>query len=781
MVTLGTGALAAAGAVLLLLIGGGVLALFAGLRARGEAAAAVAENARLQARLGAAPALALTVRGDGRVETGPRLADWLGLTEPPRFLADLADGERGLSAADAAAVQADVTAAQRAGRPFERAVRPLGSTRTLTLRGARAPGEEGQTGAVLVWVFDATDREAEIARLGGEAGRLRRAFEALTALIEVAPLPMWYRGPDLKLSMVNSAYVTAVEGADAADVVARGLELVEGQGARGPLAGAEAARLNGRPHEAVLPATIGGDRRTLRIYDVPLTTGGVAGFAVDIEELEQARSGQKRFAEAQRAMLDRLSAGVAQFAADRTLVFSNQPFRRMFAMRGEWLADRPEFERVLERMREADRLPDVRDFPGWKAERRDWFFQTEGAAEENWHLSGGTHLRVVAQPLPDGGLLLIFEDRTEQVQLASARDTLLRVRTATFDNLFEALGVFAADGRLQLWNNRFRTLWGMEEEFLAAHPRVDAFAEVAAKQLATPTRAALIPELVRSATGERQQRTGRVAFADGRHFEFAGVPLPDGNALFTLLDITDSRRAEQALRDRNTALEDADRVKTQFVANMSYELRTPLTSIGGFAEMLHGGYAGKLTKTADKYVEAILESVERLGLLIDDVLDLTQGDDEQARGDVDLAATARAAAETVRPAVARRKLDLAVEVARSTGRVTGDSRRLREMIEHLLRHAVAAVPDGGRVLLHADGHATAARIVVTDDGPGMDAETQARAFNRFAEPGIQPTGERALGLGLPLAKQFAEAHGGTIALVSEPGEGTLVTVELPRR
>jgi signal transduction histidine kinase len=322
----------------------------------------------------------------------------------------------------------------------------------------------------------------------------------------------------------------------------------------------------------------------------------------------------------------------------------------------------------------------------------------------------------VAQPLPDGGLLLIFEDRTEQVQLASARDTLLRVRTATFDNLFEALGVFAADGRLQLWNNRFRALWGMEEEFLAGHPRVDAFAEAAAERLSTPNRSALIPELVRSATHERQQRAGRVAFADGRHFEFAAVPLPDGNALFTMLDISDSRRAEQALRDRNRALEDADRLKTQFVANMSYELKTPLTSIGGFAEMLHGGYAGKLPTEADPYVEAILESVERLGLLIDDVLDLTQGDEEPTRVDVDMAAVARAAVETIKPAAQRKKLDLAVEIARSAGRITGDPRRLREMIEHLLRHAIGSLPDGGRVLLHADGGARTARIIVSDDG-----------------------------------------------------------------
>ena len=778
MITLTPLAAFLAGALLLLLIVGSAAMLFAGLRARAEAAAAVAEAERLDRLLRAAPALAMTVRGDGQVEMPRRLADWLGLREPPRFLAELAVEDGGLSAADAHTLAGDVQAAQRAGRAFERVVRPVGSARTLTMRGLRAGAD------TVVWFFDASDREAEIARLGGEAARLAQAFDALTALIEVAPLPMWYRGPDLKLQMVNTAYVAAVEGKDAADVIRRGLELVEGAGHAGPLAGAETARTNGRPHEQVLPATIGGARRSLRLYDVPLTTGGVAGFAVDIEELEQARSGAKRFAEAQRAMLDRLSAGVAQFSADRVLIFSNQPFRRMFAMRSEWLADRPEFERVLERMREADRLPEARDFPGWKAERREWFFQTEGAAEENWHLRGGTHLRVVAQPLPDGGLLLIFEDRTEQVQLASARDTLLRVRTATFDNLFEALGVFAADGRLQLWNNRFRVLWGLEEEFLASHPRVDAFAQLAGPQLATPNRAALIPELVRAATSERTQRGGRVAFADGRHFEFAAVPLPDGNALFTMLDITDSRRAEQALRDRNEALEQADKVKTQFVANMSYELRTPLTSIGGFAEMLHGGYAGKLPPDAVGYVGAILESVERLGLLIDDVLDLTQGDGDDGaleRADVDLAAVARGAADRVRASAERRRIDFAVEVARSAGRVTGDARRLREAVEHLLRHAIAAVPEGGRVLLHADGSATAARVVVSDNGPGMDAAAQAHAFDRFAEPGIQPSGERALGLGLPLAKQFVEAHGGTVTLLSEAGEGTLITVELPRR
>lgn len=777
------------GALLFLLVAGAGIALYQGLRLRQRAASDKAARARAGGLMGTAPVQAMVVRADGRLDCPRRLADWLGLGTVPRYLAELSTEGEGLSPRDLETLIDDVTAAQRSGRGFAHAFRPQGPGRSLWLSGERAPDALGQN-AVVIWVADQTDAQHEIARLTNEAGALRRAFEALTGLVEAAPLPMWYRDSDLRLAMVNTAYVDAVEAADAADAVNRGLELVDG-GPGGPLAGAVAARDENAPQDRVLPATIGGERRALRLHDVPLSTGGVAGYAVDVEELEQAHGAQRRFQDAQRAMLDRLSAGVAQFGPDRALSFCNQPFRRLFAMRAEWLADRPEFDRVLERMREANRLPEVRDFPAWRAERRAWFTGTDENSEEFWHLSGGTHLRVVAQQLPDGGLLLIFEDRTEQVQLASARDTLLRVRTATFDNLFEALGVFAADGRLQLWNSRFRLLWGFEEEFLASHPRVDAFAEAAAHKLATPSRHALIGDLVRSATIDRQQRGGRVGFADGRHFEFAAVPLPDGNALFTMLDISDSRKIERALRDRAEALEEADRLKTAFVARMSYELRTPLTSISGFAEMLHGGYAGELPADARHYVEAILDSSERLGLLIDDVLDLTQSDAETAlqKTEVDMAAVARAAADTLRPQAKRRGIDFAVEVQRSAGRITGDPRRLRESIEHLLRHALGAVADGGRVLLHADGNAARARVVVSDDGGGMEAEAASRVFDRFrddAAPGAMTpaaisSGDRALGLGLPLAKQFIEAHGGTVALVSEPGAGTLITVELPRR
>lgn len=733
-----------------------------------------------EALLSASPAIPLIVRRDGSLDEAGRVALALGLERIPGRLADLGEA---FQEEDRQALLERVEAAAAAAGDFALSVRPSGSARVYRLIGGPAPSSY-PAGTVLLWFTDATSGEEEMAALRERSERLAGALDALSGLIEAAPFPIWHRGPDLRLAMVNSAYVAAVEAEDGRAVIEGGLELVD-DGEEGAIAEAAAVRRSGQAHARNVPATVGGERRMMRVVEVPLGESGVAGYAIDVEDREQARSELARFVHAQRDMLDRLSAGVAQFARDRGLIFSNQPFARLFALRPDFLADRPEFNRLLDAMRETGHLPELRDYPEWKKEHDRWFTGGLAAEEEDWLLPGGRHLRVVAQPLPDGGLLLIFEDRTEQLRLASARDTLLRVRTATFDNLFEAVGVFASDGRLHLWNNRFRSLWEFDEEQLAGNPRIDALTTHIGKKLRNSSHAALVRELVRSATVERKQRNGRVAFTDGREFEFAAVPLPDGNALFTMLDVTASRTVEAALRERTQALEQADRLKTAFVSNMSYELRTPLTSIGGFAEMLAGGYAGELGATASEYVTAILESVARLGALIDDVLDLTQSDSGSlllAEDKVDLAKLCAEAAQAFREQAAKKRIDFAVEIEAGAGSIAGDRARLRQSLDNVLKNAVAYTGEGGRVFLHAAGNRKEAAITVSDNGRGIALADQAGVFDRFSRT-AEPRGAdgAALGLGLPLAKQFIEAHGGTIELLSEPGQGTTVTLRLPRK
>jgi len=748
-----------------------------------EANSVIASARSLATLIEVAPARPVLVRRDGSLEMDSRLARELGLQKPPAGWADLSGEGAGLDPEGVTALRQAVEDAALGGGQFETQIRVAHGSRVFDVRGAPAPAPE-PAGSMLLWFSDTSAAEAERAALSLRLRQMEAALDSLTHLIEAAPFPMWYRGPDLKLGLVNHAFVEAVEARDAADVISRSSELIDAIGPDSAKASAVAALESGRPHERMQPATIRGERRMMRIVNVPLPTGAVAGFAIDVQDLEDARAELARHVQSQRELADRMTAGAIQFEADRTVSFFNQPFAVMAQLDPEWLAEGPEFDRVLERMREKNRLPEARDFPVWKAERRAWFTSPQEVIEEDWILADGDHLRVVAQPLPDGGLRMFIEDRTEQVRLASARDTLLRVRAATFDNLFEAISVFASDGRLYLWNRRFSDVWELEEEQLSEHPRVDELIPVMARKLVNPTTAAQIREMVRQTTNERQSASGRISLTDGRHFEFAAVPLPDGNALFTMVDVTDSTRIEAALRERARALEQADRVKTDFVANMSYELRTPLTSIGGFAEMLAGGYAGKLAPAAADYVDAILEAVSRLSKLIDDVLDLTQSDTRGIvleRERVDLAGLCRMSAEALQPRAAEKNQKLELDIAPTTGFVFGDARRLRESIEHVLGNAIAYTDKRGRIRLQAEGDDSAATIRVSDNGVGIAEADLPRVFNRFDrihEAGVR--GEAALGLGLPLTRQFIEAHGGTVELESTKGKGTTVTLTIPR-
>src|SRR4051812_17028128 len=729
------------------------------------------------------PARPLVVRSDGRLEIDPRLSRELGLKSQPKSLVELHGNATGILTDDLEALTAEIESSRASASRVVAKVRVEGSSRIFEVRGGPAPAPE-PPGTLLLWFFDMSVGEEERAKLALRLRQTEAALNSLTHLIEAAPFPIWYRGPDLTLGLVNNAFVQAVEGRDAADVIERGAELIDAQGENSGIASAQRAHEEGRVVSDMQPAIIRGERRMLRVVNVPLSTGAVAGFAVDIQDLEDARAELARYIESQRELADRMTAGTAQFDADRTLSFFNRPFATMTQLDPDWLAEKPEFDRLIDRMRDEQRLPETRDFPAWKEERRGWFTSAEEVIEEEWMLANGDHVRVVAQPLPDGGLRLFLEDRTEQLRLASARDTLLRVRAATFDNLFEAISVFASDGRLYTWNSRFLEDWELDEDWLTTHPRVDELVPAMARKLVNPTAAAQIREMVRQTTNERQTASGRISMTDGRHFQFAAVPLPDGNALFTMVDVTDSTRIEAALRERATALEEADRVKTDFVANMSYELRTPLTSIGGFAEMLAAGYAGKLAPAAADYVSAILESVERLAKLIDDVLDLTQGDRKGVvleKERIDMVGLCRTALETAKPRAAEKAQKLEAEVDPSAGHVFGDARRLRESVEHVLNNAIAYTDRKGRIALTAEGDEKQAVISIRDNGSGIEAEDLPRVFNRFdrvTEAGVR--GEAALGLGLPLTQQFIEAHGGTVELESEKGKGTTVTLTIPR-
>ncbi len=760
-----------------------VWAVIRSARARVQAEMAQEWGLRLRGLLTTTPGAYLVVSEDGAASCSDDLRSWLGLDRKVSRIDDLlGTGESGLSSDDYSALGAAIQALAISGAPFRLTVSAAGD-RVLSAEGKTAPPQLAGERGIVVWFSDASGAHRKAEALEADRDDLRATLGAPTAVIDAAPIPIWRRGADQRLVHVNRAYAEAVEAENPAAAVRLGIELVSTPLSGTSQSAARTALASGLSQVREEPAIVGGERRMMRIIDKPLENGEVAGYAFDVSDRNEALGKLERFVAAQTATFDRLSSGVARFGADRALVFWNTAFAALFRLDALFLDEGPEFDRLFERMHELRRLPEQRDFPSWRRARRAWFTSLMENTEETWVLPDTTVLRVIAQPSPDGGLLLIFEDRSEQLRLASSRDTLLRVQEATLNNLHEAVAVFAADGRVQLYNSVFADLWNIDEGHLAAKPHVDELADPAAPPREEHAWFGLLRDLIQASTVGRQAKSGRVDFTGARVLQYSAVPLPDGNALITFLDITDSTRIENALRERNEALEAADQQKSAFVENMSYELRTPLTAISGFAEMLAQGYVGGLSPKQEDYIRSILISSDRLQLLINDILDLAVTEAGALALDIRAVAVAElveSVATMTRGFAEDRGLAFETSVPADIGEMEGDPVRLKQALFNLVNNAIRFTPSGGRVGVYIEGLADGLVIRVSDNGIGIPNEEQELVFDRFRK-GSNATASQGVGLGLSLVRDVIELHGGRVELDSHLGEGTTVSLHIPRR
>jgi signal transduction histidine kinase len=245
---------------------------------------------------------------------------------------------------------------------------------------------------------------------------------------------------------------------------------------------------------------------------------------------------------------------------------------------------------------------------------------------------------------------------------------------------------------------------------------------------------------------------------------------------------TNVNRMNDELRRLYRELEEASRHKSELLANMSHELRTPLNAIIGFSQVLRERMFGQLNAKQAEYVDDILSSGYHLLALIDDVLDLSKVEAGQLELHV-APFSLRDALEQGVVMVRERATENAVEVALrpldGVDVVTGDERRVRQVIFNLLANAVKFSPEGGVVDVSAAQCNGEVRVSVVDRGPGIASDEQERIFEEFhqTEAGLEQM--EGTGLGLAVSKRLVELHGGRIWVEGELGKGSTFVFTLP--
>ncbi|MFA5950298.1 MAG: ATP-binding protein [Hyphomicrobium sp.] len=607
--------------------------------------------------------------------------------------------------------------------------------------------------------------------------RLARDVRSSRALMNALPHPVWLRDESGRLSWVNSAYVKAVEAASDAEVVDGQIELLESRQRK--LVARKLA--NGANLTERMPVVIGSERKSHEVTVLPLGDA-TAGVAIDVAAVETAQGELDRQVAAYDKTLDRVSTAVAIFNAEQKLTFFNAAYQRLWQLGAEWLDTKPSDGAVLDRLRELGRLPEVVNYREWKTKVLKCY--QEGTEQEDWwHLPDGRIVHVMAAQRPDGGVTYLYADETERLALESRYNALISVQSETLNSLKEGVAVFATDGRLSLFNSAFALIWKLSRTHLSESPHIEEFIRGAAVLYSDAATWLRIGQAVTAFSDNRHPLEGQMMRPDSSVIDYAATPLPDGGTLLTFVDVTDSKRYERALIERNEALVIADRLKNQFIGHVSYELRTPLTNIIGFSELLANPIFGSLSTKQREYLDDISASSKTLLAIIDDILDLATidaGGLELKLSHVDVRAVIDAAINGVREPAARARLTLDIAIDDAAQSFVADEQRVRQVLYNLLSNAVGFSRPEGVVHLacwHEDG---AMVFSVEDEGVGIPLEQQRRIFERF-ESRSQGSKHRGAGLGLSIVKSLVDLHGGDTQLDSEPGRGTRVTVRFPER
>ncbi|WP_297323126.1 ATP-binding protein [uncultured Bartonella sp.] len=622
--------------------------------------------------------------------------------------------------------------------------------------------------AAIVRFQDLSKQQEEVAKFEKDAIATQTMLELRNTLLDALDEPVWLNDSDGRVIFANRAFCNA-SGYDPENV--RDVSLFN-ETIRQKL-------LESKPlFKGSAYAIVQGDRKLFEVTEVS-SQQGVATFAHDISALEELSEEIKRMSRGHSETLDQISTAVAIFGSDQKLKFANQAFAMLWPLDTVFLESEPSHTLLLDRLREQGIIAEKPDWRRWKEELFSAYRSGE-PSQQIWNLPDGRTLRVLASPHPQGGVTWLFENLTEKIDLERRYNSLIEMQGETLDHLTEGVAVFGADGRVRLSNPALAKLWSLPAELTVEGTHI---AKLQA-QCAPQTNSNAWDNFSAFITGFSEARdaiSGRMDLHSGIVLDYALVPLPNSQTMMTFVNVTDTVNITRALQEKNEALRSADALRSEFVRHVSYELRTPLTNIIGFSDMLQNELFGPLNARQHEYLKHIASESGALLDIVNDILDLAKLDAGIMVLDikeVDIADAMAYATERTKERLGSRPVAIKEEIEHGLTTLPADAARLRQIFVNVLSNAANFAPDNSVISFIAKKQGHDIVFTVHDEGCGIPEEILDTVFKRFSS--YAHHGSRAgAGLGLSIVKSFVELHGGEVTIETGRTDGTTVYCRFP--
>lgn len=622
--------------------------------------------------------------------------------------------------------------------------------------------------AAIVRFQDLSEREQQTARIQKDTAAMRDMLELRNTLLNALAEPVWLTNHEGRIIYANQAFHDA-----------SGYEPEKPDNASFFNEATRARLADSKPlFKGPAYAIAQGERRLFDVTQIT-TDKGEATFAHDVSALENLSDEMKRMMRAHSETLDQISTAVAIFGADQKLKFANQAFAMLWPLDTVFLESEPSHTLLLDRLREEGIIAEKPDWRGWKDELFSAYRSGE-PSQQIWNLPDGRTLRVLASPHPQGGVTWLFENLTEKINLERRYNTLIEMQGETLDHLSEGVAVFGPDGRVRLSNPALARLWSLPQELMVEGTHIAKLQAECAPQTKSDAWSTF-SAFITGFTETRDAISGRMDLLNGIVLDYALVPLPNSQTMMTFVNVTDTVNVTRALQEKNEALTSADRLRSEFVRHVSYELRTPLTNIMGFSDVLRNELYGPLNPRQHEYLEHISTESDALLNIVNDILDLAKLDAGIMELDiqqVDIADAMNYATERTKERLGERPVIIEEKIDPGLTAFPADPLRLRQIFVSVLSNAANFAPDHSVIEFVAQKQGNEVVFSVHDHGCGIPEDILDTVFKRFSSHAHH--GSRAgAGLGLSIVKSFVELHGGTVAIKTGEGQGTTVLCSFP--